>query len=148
MKASADGNHASATCQLWILDEAERRAGIVYLDGQWLLQKGSHANRQRFSFIKLSQRIFSLLDSDPAWDIETGSYKGTPGSPAINPQEQLDLEDEIFDQTVYDQNICWCLYSVLLVEWVKGIAYRVGIGQVHIHAFDDACPEWRTIVLG
>jgi len=144
----ANGDHRSATCQLWILDDAGKRAGIVYVNGEWLLGKDSATARRGLTFLKLSQQTFSLQDSDPAWDEETRSYKGTAGSPALNPQEPLRPEDEAFDQAVYDQNICWCLYNVLLVEWAESIAYRVGIGQVHINAFDNARPELRTVALG
>ena len=101
-----------------------------------------------FDFIKLSQRTYSIMDSDPEWDKEIVAYKGVPGSPAINPQELLGPDDEIFDQQVYDPNICWCLYNVLLVEWANRIAYRAGIGQVYIHSFDSARPRWRKITLG
>ena len=53
-----------------------------------------------------------------------------------NSQPRFDHEDEPFDQGRYDCNINWCLYNVLMVEWKNGIAYRIGVGQVHIHAFD------------
>ncbi|KAK1761557.1 heterokaryon incompatibility protein-domain-containing protein [Echria macrotheca] len=143
-----NGDHASATCQLWILDNAGKRAGIAYVDGEWLVGKESAAARRGLYFVKLSQQTFSLNESDPAWNEETWSYSGTPGSPALHPQEPLGPEDEAFDQAVYDQNICWCLYNVLLIEWFDGVAYRVGIGQVHIHAFDNAHPECKTVAVG
>lgn len=146
--ACFDGDHASATCQLWILDNAGKRAGIAHVSGQWLVGKDTTAARSGPSFLKLSQQTFSLNESDPAWDGETCTYRGAPGSPAINPQEPLGPEDEVFDQAVYDQNICWCLYNVLLLEWDGGIAYRVGIGYLHIDAFDRANPEWMTVGLG
>lgn len=53
-----------------------------------------------------------------------------------NSQPRFDHEDEAFDQGRYDCNMNWCLYNVLMVEWKNGIAYRIGVGQVHIHAFD------------
>ncbi|KAK5656477.1 hypothetical protein OQA88_4860 [Cercophora sp. LCS_1] len=146
--ACADGDHVLATCQLWVLSDAGKRAGIAHVSGEWLLGKDTAAARSGLSFIKLSQQTFSLNESDPAWDGELCIYRGAPGSPAINPQEPLGPEDEVFDQAAYDQNICWCLYNVLLVEWVEGIAYRVGIGYVHIDAFDSASPEWMTVGLG
>jgi hypothetical protein len=98
-------------------------------------------------FIKVSQTTLSHADSDPAWDGNTESYSGKPGGPPINPMPPLEAEDELFDQTRYDPNICWCLYNVLMIEWQNGMAYRAGVAQVHIHAFDGASPQWEKIVL-
>ena len=33
------GDHAMATCQLWIHDAKGNRACVVYVDGQWFLDK-------------------------------------------------------------------------------------------------------------
>lgn len=41
----------------------------------------------------------------------------------------------------------WPLYNVLAVEWVGGVAYRTGVGKVHVDAFDRA-GEGRGVVLG
>lgn len=136
-----EGDHDK--CELSILDSDGIRAGIVYVDGNTFrkLLPGLHY------FIKLSQTTFSHADSDPAWDENTESYSGKPGGPPINPMPPLDAEDELFDQTRYDPNICWCLYNVLMIEWQNGMAYRAGVGQVHIYAFDGASPQWEKIVL-
>jgi hypothetical protein len=131
-------------CELSIFDSDGIRAGIVTLDGN-KFQKfipGLH------EFISLSQATLSHADSDPAWDEETESYAGKPGGPPISSRPPLDVEDEPFDQGRYDPNICWCLYNVMMIEWQDGVAYRVGIGQMHIHAFDRASPQSHKILLG
>lgn len=131
-------------CELSVFDSDGVPAGIVYVDGNTFrrLQPG------RYNFVKLSQTTLAHADSDPAWDEETESYAGRPGGLPLNHRPPLDAEDEIFDQTRYDLNICWCLYNVLMVEWQDGVAYRIGIGQVHIHAFDAASPKWHKMMLG
>jgi hypothetical protein len=131
-------------CELSIFDSDGIRAGVVTLDGNTFLKfiPGLH------EFISLSQATLSHADSDPAWDEETESYAGKPGGPPVSSRPLLDVEDEPFDQGRYDPNICWCLYNVMMIEWQDGVAYRVGIGQMHIHAFDRASPQSHKILLG
>lgn len=131
-------------CELSIFDSDGIRAGILFIDGNTFrrLSAGLH------EFIKLSQTTLSHGESDPAWDESTERYSGEPGHLSINPRSPLDAEDEPFDPSCYDLNICWCFYNVLMIEWQDSVAYRVGIGQVHIHAFDNASPQWHKMVLG
>jgi hypothetical protein len=35
-----------------------------------------------------------------------------------------------------------------MVEWHDGVAYRLGVGKIHIHAFDAASPVRKKILLG
>lgn len=56
-------------------------------------------------------------------------------------------EDE-FDHDVYDSNICWCMYNVLVVNMEADVAYRIAAGRVYYSAFDDANPARRTVRLG
>lgn len=51
------------------------------------------------------------------------------------------------DQRRYDTEKIWCLYNVILVEWIGEVAYRLGIGTVHIDAWAQAKPK-KTITLG
>ena len=131
-------------CELSVFDSDGLRAGIVTLDGNSFqrLTPGLH------EFICLSQTTLSHADSDPAWDEETESYAGKPGGSPITPRPLLNQEDEPFDQGRYDPNICWCLYNVMMIEWQDGVAYRVGIGQVHVHAFDRVSSRSHKILLG
>jgi len=141
--------HSQGTCQLWVYDGSGIRCGVVYVSGFFYVKMGFPvADNTVFDFVKLSQQTYSVGRSDPAWDVKEERYRGIPGSAALNPQDPLGPEDEIFDQTAYDADVCWCLYNVLLVQWEDNVAFRVGIGQVHIHAFDKAQPIWKSIKLG
>jgi hypothetical protein len=137
-----EGNHH--VCQLSVFDNDGYRAGIVIVDG---------ITRSRFksglySFIKLSQTTFASGRDDPAWDEASESFLGVPGDPGLNTYPTLQPDEELFDPIRYDHNICWCLYNVLMVEWQGQVAYRLGIGQIHIHSFDQASPRRMGIELG
>ena len=53
-----------------------------------------------------------------------------------------------YDPRRYQPNKYYPFYKVLLVEWKDGIAYRLGIGQVHVDAFHHAQPYERLVALG
>ncbi|KAL8653527.1 MAG: hypothetical protein Q9226_003816 [Calogaya cf. arnoldii] len=53
-----------------------------------------------------------------------------------------------FDWQQYDARKPWCLYNIMLVEWKDGIAYRLGVGQMHIDAWAQAHPIKKIIELG
>lgn len=48
-----------------------------------------------------------------------------------------------FSYDHYDYANIWCLYNVLAVVWDGDVAFRVGIGKVHVDAFDSS-PSLRT----
>lgn len=52
------------------------------------------------------------------------------------------------DQRAFDTEKAWCLYNVMLVEWVGEVAYRVGVGTIHIDAWARARLTRRVIELG
>jgi len=136
------GNHH--VCLLTVSDADGRQAGIVIVDGNSsaMLTPGPH------TFIKLSQRTFCPDSGDPAWENVTESFSGAPGEPGLRKFVQYGPSEELFDEDVYDVNICWPLYNVLMVEWKENVCYRVAIGKVHIHAFDRANMGRRRIDLG
>lgn len=155
------GLHLHLLADIAIFKVAERQWSNFYLDildsegfvvghiRTDMGTRGVYAGRQ--SFLKVSQT--TLSDSpgrDPAWDQKSESFKGIPGAAPCNPEaydESLYRKCE-FDRDRYDWRICWCLYNILMVEWRDGIAYRTGVGTIHIHAFDNASPERRKIILG
>jgi len=158
-RLTVPGNHANlwsadyrcaeeqhAVCELEILDTNSHRAGIVVLDANTAssLPHGLH------TFIKLSQTTLSSGRDDPAWCEKTKAFAGKPGERAINKTRPLEFteDEEIFDPRVYPIDICWCLYNVMLVETKGDVIYRLGIGQVHIHAFDAAATERKLMRLG
>ena len=137
-----EGNHQ--VCQLNVFDRDGYQAGVVVVDGNTSAQltPGLH------SFIKLSQTTLSPGMDDPAWDAATESFSGVPGAPGLTPFVQYGPSEELFDPEKYSCDVCWCLYNVLLVDWKDGVAYRVGVGKIHIHAFNQADPQKRRIELG
>ena len=114
------------------MDQNGIRAGTVTMD-QRLHRR---VRSEQAHFLKLSQTTLYDNENDPAWDEDTLTFSGTPGQTAINPQTTSNNE-VLFDETMYDKNINWCIYNVLLVmENDDGTMSRAGIGKVHIHAFD------------
>jgi hypothetical protein len=140
-----EGNHE--VCRLQVFSQSDHRAGIVVMDGTTFAST-TFSPDSLFCFIKVSQTTLAPGRDDPAWDIETKTYAGIPGEPAINPRPPFDEEEEEFDQEVYDRNICWCLYNVLVVQFEGDVARRIAVGQLHITAFEDALPERRTFWFG
>lgn len=55
-----------------------------------------------------------------------------------------------FDRQRYDAYKPFCLYNFLAVEWNDGVAYRIGIGKVHIDAWaqEKDTIEWKLVTLG
>ena len=54
-----------------------------------------------------------------------------------------------FDEQRFDAGKMWCLYNIMLVEMMSdGVAYRVGVGTVHIDAWARAGAERKVVVLG
>jgi hypothetical protein len=100
------------------------------------------------NFVKLSQTTLSDKEDDPAYNPVTKRYEGIPGGPSVNPKAKPNDLRMYFSKEKYDWKVSWCMYNVLWVAWVNGIAYRVGIGKIHIHAFDNASPTQRDILLG
>lgn len=136
-------------CHLKVLDHSGRFAGVVAMDGLTFETNFEQASisQNDFHVMKISQTTFTS-QNDPAWDSVTKKFTGKPGQPGINPEPTpLPLEDE-FDYDVFDRNICWCMYNVLVVSFEGGVATRLAVGRVYYTAFDDAKPERQTFFLG
>jgi hypothetical protein len=132
-------------CYLKVFDRNGHQAGVVVMDGA-TYEKTAFAQAS-FAFMKVSQTTLRFR-GDPAWDEESKSLAGKPGEPAINTCGPVDPGDAEFDQDVYDGNICWCMYNVLVVEFEGDVARRIAVGRVHITAFDNAHPERKSFKFG
>lgn len=53
-----------------------------------------------------------------------------------------------FDEQRFDSKKPWCLYNIMLIETREDVAYRLGVGTMHIDAWAQARPVKKTIVLG
>jgi hypothetical protein len=132
-------------CHLLITNIQGVRAGCVVVDGNTAgsLEPGM------FSFVKLSRTTITHGDDDSAWDPETEAFVGVPGEPAINPDFEESRQKVWFDSDVFDSSICWCLYNIMMVKWREdGVGLRLGIGKMHVHAFDAAAGDEKNVNLG
>lgn len=132
-------------CHLKVLDQHGHLAGVVVMDGATFEQ--ASFSQQPFAFVKISRTTLTALH-DPAWDPVTKTFAGRPGEPGVNPRPAPSLIEDEFDQDVYDSNICWCMYNVLVVKFEADIANRLAVGRIYYTAFDNASPERRTFWLG
>ena len=60
----------------------------------------------------------------------------------------IDTHGGHFDQQRYDSEKPWCLYNIMLVEWIDDVAYRLGVGKMHIDAWAGAEATRKIITLG
>lgn len=144
-----EGQHV--VCLLSMFDREGRLAGTVRIPGPIAsdLSKGSH------EFILVSRTRLdqkNLYDEDPLkidkkhfanWSLEHTSFKVEDDNPS-----DIWGPKYAFDHTRYDAEKFFCVYNVMLVEWKEGVAYRLGLGWVHIDAFHQALPEKKFITLG
>lgn len=147
-----DGSHI--VCLLSIFDREGLLAGTVRVPGSIA---SDLANIEKQHFILLSRTRLddkNLYEQDPL-KIEKQSLANWSldhKRPEINQDDVTASESSepefAFDHTRYDAEKLFCVYNVLLVEWKDGVAYRLGLGWVHIDAFHQAFPEKKLIVLG
>jgi hypothetical protein len=113
----------------------------------------------KHEFVRLS-RTHLLSDGTPYSDIDWDMIEtifaplGLPQGPK-NLDEDSEVEGNefggddgcIFDTGIYDIDIPWCIFNVMLVETTEEVSRRVGLGKVHIAAFTQGDSCWRDIVL-
>lgn len=131
--------------QFTLTDTNGVQAGTIVLDCEW---RQTELVSQGFTLVCLSQTTLTEGTGDPAWDWGSKKYSGAPGQAAIN-EISMDISaaEGVFDIEVYDPKICWCLYNVLVVEGDWPHTRRVGIGKIHIHAFDKVVKRDQEICL-
>lgn len=79
------------------------------------------------------------------WDPEYFNNISQPIGTATRSAKHVFLES--WDRRRFHDRF-YPLYVALLVEMREGIAYRIGIGKVHIDAFHAANAEWEEVRLG
>ena len=60
----------------------------------------------------------------------------------------MDTRGGHFDQQLYDGQKPWCMYNIMLVEWINDVAYRLGVGKMHIDAWAQCEATRKIITLG
>lgn len=133
------------------------RCGVVYDD----LELSTVGVRWPMlcSFVKLSQTTIGNIiphDQDPEefveedWSkISPGLSKGPLGCPDESNKKNADMARHFFSYDQYDCTRKWCAYNVLMVTWKDNVAFRIGVGKVHVDAFDmSKSLKTRMIYLG
>lgn len=143
---SAADNPPAATCTLFVLDDQGNHAGTILAVSQIL---GSHS-AQMCEFLALSRTTMAFDSTDPSWDTRTRSFLYPPQErpPLVSRKRVISGQElNVFDRKAFDMYKLWPLYNVLLIEWKEGVAYRLGIGKIHVDAFDSVASR-KNVILG
>jgi hypothetical protein len=140
----ASKNRFKDTRYLSVLDSEGVQAGAIILD-----ESSSYYGIPTPSILlRISQTTLKEGRDDPAWGMSIAAYSGKPGVLTANSIINTSGAEELFDVKIYNPNICWCLYNVLMVKAdSQGRLSRIGIGKVHIRAFDKVAKENQVIEL-
>jgi hypothetical protein len=132
------------------------RCGVVYDDLE--LSTVGVSWPMLCSFVKLSQTTIggTADDEDPMaylgedWsELSPGPSKGALGRPDENNKRNADTVRNFFNYDEYDCTRKWCVYNVLMVTWRDNVAFRIGVGKMHVDAFDTSKSlKTRKIYLG
>ena len=145
-KAVTDDDVIPSVYHLAVRDAEGHVAGTIYVDAN-TYNRLDLCSQKLYTFIKLSQTTLRTDQWDTAWHADTQAYSGVPGEPAVNIQSEIETPEDLFD-SYFDATLCYCLYNVIMVKVAKEISFRMGLGVIHISAFDNANPEERKITLG
>lgn len=135
-------------CPLPLRDTEKYIAGYVMVPGEITAQL-SHDGDYQIVMISRTKTFEQetrgegnpdLLDDSEDVTLEKSYF---PDRPAVKISKVGDCDPRRFDLAKP-----WCLYNIMLVEWKHGVAYRLGVGKVHIDAWAQARPQKKIIVLG
>ena len=140
-------NHT--VCPLPLRDPDGFIAGYVLVPGDVSTKMNSEVH---YEIIMISRAMnFSQADRgegnpDLLVDNEATTLEKThfPDAPDINTSQN----GYGFDERRFDSKKPWCLYNIMLIETRDGVAYRLGVGTMHIDAWAQARSEKKVIVLG
>ena len=149
LRKNACTEDTHTVCPLVIRDADGYVAGYVMVPGEFATQLGP---TNRCNLINLSRTKKreqkgrgegnpDLLVDEKDVTMEKQSFPDRPGVEKAG-------DSSACDQTRYDTEKAWCLYNVMLVEWIGEVAYRLGVGTVHIDAWAQAKPRKTIITLG
>jgi hypothetical protein len=136
------GTHT--TCLLTLFDEDGVAAGAVHVGSQWT----SVLTNAKQEFLALSRTTLSSDIDDPSWDElsqtfllaqpESRPQVRSKTKRALNFLSQIEAPTwyGLFDRQKYDPLKFWPFYNVLLIVRNAEFAFRLGIGKIHVDAFD------------
>jgi Heterokaryon incompatibility protein (HET) len=114
----------------FLFDQQLRRCGILY--GFEFSNATDPLAAFEFVLLSTSSHANTTNIYGPILNFQTADGERSP--------------EGLFDKNLEDKK--WCTLNVLLVEWKKGIAYRVGIGQICREVWDRSHPVQKDIFLG
>jgi Heterokaryon incompatibility protein (HET) len=103
------------------------------IDGQFEPAPDALVNRRRGALTYCITPFREAVDSPE-------SYEFTVYSGKIN-------EKGNFDARTYDETRPWCMFNVMMIKRVNGVAYREAIGRVHVDAVLASRPTEKIIDL-
>ena len=138
-------------CPLPLRDMDGYIAGYVLVPGDVAIKLNAEA---RYETIMLSRTKISSLqrgrgDGNP--DLLVDSEATTLEKQYFPDRPHVDVSTTGygFDEQRFDGEKLWCLYNIMIVEVMEGgVAYRVGVGTVHIDAWSRVGAERKVVVLG
>ncbi|KAI7787584.1 HET-domain-containing protein [Diaporthe eres] len=140
------GNHV--LCHLAILDGLGRRAGTVQVSGDLVPRLKDRSHR----FLALSRSTLYRIDEDPSWDDDSHTFCHWTRQSVADLEAGFDDEEpnfDFFDRKDFDSRVWWPAINVLLLSepGESGAVERIGIGKIHVTAFEAVCEE-DEILLG
>ena len=152
-------------CYLAILDGQNREAGTIIVNGDLRPRLANKMHR----FLGLSRSTLHRVD-DPSWDSERNVFRPWTEQQGTKVQKQLrrldqpnkilmledteleegyaEANESFFDQKYFSDQVFWPAVNVLLLSEEKdGVVERLGIGQIHVDAFEPIAQQ-EELLLG
>lgn len=153
-------------CYLEILDNDNHMAGTIIVDGRLLPQ----LINKRHMFLALSRSTLYRTNEDPSWDSATKTFlhwsEQPPGVRQIcnsqaeehegfardfysSASQNRDAEPNVsfFHNRYFSAEVWWPAINVLLIsENQDGIFERLGIGKIHVDAFQPVARKKRLLL--
>ncbi|OAG11534.1 HET-domain-containing protein [Paraphaeosphaeria sporulosa] len=160
-----DGAHE--LCYLAILDAQNHTAGTIIVSGRLLPQLANKTH----SFLAIARSTLSRMDNDASWDatnkrftfwteqspesqqqstllLEDGPSLGTKFDWSVGADEDQTPNDDFFDARYFSAGVYWPAIDVLLLSEEKdGVVERLGVGKIHVDAFEPIA-QLEQICLG
>lgn len=134
-----------------ILDSSQYLAGSILLD----CLPANEADLRLVALARCSEEDIEKCEQQLGIDLRNIAPLEWDPKYFRNIAQPNDIEKQIEEYELMDywdrrrfQDKFYPLYRILLVEMREGIAYRIGIGKVHIDAFHAANAEWEEVRLG
>ncbi|KAL2049735.1 hypothetical protein ABVK25_009958 [Lepraria finkii] len=147
--AEKDGH---VVCPPIIPDKDDFVAGYVIVPAELSTKMKEDDDEGRYELIRISRtkprEQTERGEEDPDLLVDEEAVTMEKTSFPDRPDVEKSKHSCACDQRRFDVSKPWCLYNVMLVEWEAQVAYRMGLGTVHIDAWAQAKPREKIITLG